>query len=275
MDSFKAKLKRGKIVLKHGFRRDSSSTLSSTTTSAATSTRGSHDKRPSQIPTNGTLSKPQSGTATPPQKAPAVEIPPGEPQNPANSAGIAPASTSNGAVPEGVVFSAPSHSSAVVVSDSKQNQTIETVPYSTLSLTTEEACPKLEISVGPAAPSSKATQPSTESSKLWQDAYKLLRKDQKELVLNYEIILKHAANIPQKADLREEVAKVVSFQKEKMENGQWTFQWNDKPQKIRDIIHKILKITDKSACLIGMAMTYAPPYVSISWAAIGAILPVR
>jgi hypothetical protein len=40
-------------------------------------------------------------------------------------------------------------------------------------------------------------------------------------MLNYEIILKDAANVPQGVDLREEVAKVVSFQKEKMENGQW------------------------------------------------------
>jgi hypothetical protein len=57
-------------------------------------------------------------------------------------------------------------------------------------------------------------------------------------MLNYEIILKDAANVPQGVDLREEVAKVVSFQKEKMENGQWTFQWNDKPQKVRDIVHR-------------------------------------
>lgn len=139
-------------------------------------------------------------------------------------------------------------------------------------------------------------------------------------MLNYETILKDAANVPQGVDLREEVAKVVSFQKEKMENGQWTFQWNDKPQKVRDIVHRsklpkyafflstilssmfpgteqkkvtqllghcycvdsasltllslVLKITDKSASLISMGMAYAPPFVSLPWAAIGAILPV-
>jgi len=94
-------------------------------------------------------------------------------------------------------------------------------------------------------------------------------------VRNYEIILKDAAGVGQGVDLREEVARVVACQKERMENGQWTFQWNDKPQKVRDIVRRILKITDKAACFIDMGMEYAPPYVSLPWAAIGAILPVR
>ncbi|TVY27656.1 E3 ubiquitin-protein ligase [Lachnellula hyalina] len=270
MDSFKAKLKRGRSVLRDGFKRDSRSTSarsSITGTSAATSTRGSHDERPTQVTTDGDLGKAQIGAGNPLQKTPAVVDSEDKSQKPAGS--VVATSTPNISVPEVVVTS---HSSAVDISKRKEGQTIETVPYSTVSLTTEEAGPQQAISV-PLATPPQGTQPSIESSKLWQDAYKSLRKDQPGLVKNYEIILKHAANIPQKADIREEVAKVVSFQKMKMENGQWCFQWNDKPQKIRDVIHKILKITDKAACLVQMAMTYAPPYVSIPWAAIGAILP--
>ncbi|TVY15851.1 E3 ubiquitin-protein ligase MIB1 [Lachnellula arida] len=263
MESFKAKLKRGRSVLREGFKRDSRSTSTrSSITSAATSTQDSHDERPNQIKTDGVLGKAQSGAGIPLQETPALVDPEDKSQIPAGSVEV-----HHGSVPEAVVST---HSSAVEISKRKESQTIETIPYSTVSLTTEEAGPQKAISVPPAP---QETQPSIESSKLWQDAYKTLRKDQPELVKNYEIILKHAANIPQKADLREEVAKVVSFQKEKMENGQWCFQWNEKPQKIRDVIHKILKITDKASCLIGMAVTYAPPYVSIPWAAIGAILP--
>ena len=164
MEQFKAKLRRGKSVLKHGFRRDSSSSRSSIVTSTTTSTRGSHDEKPNQILANGAPSKPQAGTETPSQKAPAVEVPVGQTQKPASPVGIAPASTSNGSVsvPGVVSSSTPSHSSAVEVSDSKQNQTIETVPYSTLSLTAEEAGPHNAIPATPAA-SSEASQPSTES----------------------------------------------------------------------------------------------------------------
>ncbi|TVY39500.1 putative ankyrin repeat protein [Lachnellula occidentalis] len=270
MDSFKAKLRRGRSALREGFKRDSSSTSTrSSITSAAASTRGSHDERPNQIKANGVLGNAQNGTGNPLQKTPAVVDPEDKSQLPAGSVGVVATSTPSGGVPEVVVSS---HSSAVEISRRKESQTIETIPYSTVSLTTEEVGFQQAVSVPPATPPQE-TQPSIESSKLWQDAYKTLRKDQPELVKNYEIILKHAANIPQKADLRGEVAKVVSFQKEKMENGQWCFQWNDKPQKIRDVIHKILKITDKAASLVDMGMTYAPPYVSIPWAAIGAILP--
>lgn len=53
-----------------------------------------------------------------------------------------------------------------------------------------------------------------------------------------------------------------------------TSKWNDKPKKVKDVVYKILKITDKASCLIAMGMAYAPPYISLPWAAIGAILPV-
>ena len=124
------------------------------------------------------------------------------------------------------------------------------------------------------SPALNNAQPSPESSRLWQDAYERLRFKEEQLVLNYEIILKNASNISSTTDVRLEVAQVVTSQKEKMENSQWTFQWNGKPQKIRDTISRILKITSKASALISVGMTYAPPYVSIPWAAIGALIPV-
>lgn len=217
MDGLKAKLKRWNS--KHGFKRDgSTSSRTSTVRSAATSTRGSTDVRPG----DGGLRKSRSGKedGDGEKNGPVVDATSDENRRPKEVT----TSTSNAPVPELVVSSPPPHShfSTLEISTPEKPTptTIQTIPYSTLAPTTEAGPSHAAITLV----ISPSTQPSIESSKLWETAYKQLRKDQHELVVNYEIILKHAAGIPQKADLREEVARVVGDQKEKMENGQWTFQ---------------------------------------------------
>ncbi|TVY81859.1 Ankyrin-3 [Lachnellula suecica] len=268
MGSFKAKLKR----FGHALRGDSGgSSQSSAAGSAATSTRGSVDERPSQPPSR--KATPQPKDVASPLKTPTTLSGQDATQTlaAAESSSPAPASSSKEPIPKVVVSPAAPHTIVQEVSKPVHIQTIQTVPYSTLSSTTEAAGPSYGISTVPAPPIPH--QPSVESSKLWEEVYIKLRQDQKALVVNYEIILKDAANIDHGIDLRDEVAKVVSCQKEKMESRQWTFQWNDKPEKVRDVVHGILKITEKSASLISMGVAYAPPFVSLPWAAVGALLP--
>lgn len=173
----------------------------------------------------------------------------------------------------------PTHIEEIPPAHSRFPSLGDTLLASTLANPHPSSTPTVEVLdqpslAGEKTPMSVPSQPSEESSRLWQDAYDQLLKKQEPLIRNYEIILKHASKLPSETDRRLEVAEVVASQKEKMENSQWTFQWNDKPQKVRDIISRILKITSKAAALISVGMTYAPPYVSIPWAAIGALIPV-
>lgn len=126
----------------------------------------------------------------------------------------------------------------------------------------------------PGTTASISTGPATDSSTLWQAAYDKLRDDNASLIEDYELILKNDANIPQHADLRDRLAEVAATQKRKADNKQWKFQWFGKPQTVRDTIERILTLTNRSAGLISIGMNYAPPYVSVPWSAMTALIPL-
>lgn len=129
------------------------------------------------------------------------------------------------------------------------------------------------------SPRLTATGPSLvvdESSALWKQAYEELRKDKPVLVEEYEMVLKDQANIPQIDRLMDvdKLRAVARAQRRKAESKQWTFQWFGQPQVVRDTVEKILNITSKSASLVSIGMNQAPPYVSIPWSAITALIPL-
>ncbi|RYP46432.1 hypothetical protein DL768_007344 [Monosporascus sp. mg162] len=128
----------------------------------------------------------------------------------------------------------------------------------------------LEPATGPAPPVSLEH----ESSELWEAAYEELRGENKSLIEHYEAVLKDQTGIPQSANLRDQLAMVADTQRKKAENKQWKFHWFGEKQTARDTAERILNLTIRSASLISIGMTYAPPYVSIPWSAVTALIPL-
>ncbi|KAK4169609.1 hypothetical protein QBC43DRAFT_351643 [Cladorrhinum sp. PSN259] len=120
-------------------------------------------------------------------------------------------------------------------------------------------------------------QPATledECSALWEEAYTEIKKQNGDLVANYETVLKHQAGIEQNSNLQDQVAQVANMQQQKAQNKQWKFQWFGAEQTVRDTVERILSITSRSAELVSLGMSHAPPYVSVPWSAITALIPL-
>lgn len=75
------------------------------------------------------------------------------------------------------------------------------------------------------APRAPVPTPLIDSSTLWQSAYDKVQAENPILMENYGIILKADTGLPQNIDLREQLADIVSAQRRKTENRQWTYQW--------------------------------------------------
>ena len=118
------------------------------------------------------------------------------------------------------------------------------------------------------------TSPGTERLMLWQEAYDKLRKEHPDLIEHYEAAVKDDAGLPQNIDLQEQMGKVVKAQRAKTSNKQWRFQWFGQQQSVRDTVEGILNLTDRSASLISIGMAYSPPYISIPWSTVTALIPL-
>ena len=112
-----------------------------------------------------------------------------------------------------------------------------------------------------------------QSSKLWKDAYNELRQENEQLIENYEVLLKDQANIPQNANLQDNLLTVAKTQRNKAANQQWKFQWFGKQQNVRDVIERTLNITNEASSLISIGVQFAPPFVSVPWSAVTALIP--
>lgn len=113
-----------------------------------------------------------------------------------------------------------------------------------------------------------------ERSALWKHAYEELRKENESLIDEYEMVLKEQAGVSQKGTMKDQMHEISKAQQLKCKNKQWSFQWFGQPQSVRDTIEKILNLTSRSASLISIGMTYAPPYVSVPWSAVTALIPL-
>ena len=113
-----------------------------------------------------------------------------------------------------------------------------------------------------------------ERSALWKQAYDELRKGSPSLVEEYEMVLKEQSGVPHDGNLQEQMHAISKAQQLKCENKQWSFQWFGHPQSVRDTVEQILNLTSRSASLISIGMTYAPPYVSVPWSAVTALIPL-
>lgn len=113
-----------------------------------------------------------------------------------------------------------------------------------------------------------------ERSALWKYAYEELRKENQSLVEEYEMVLKEQAGVSQHGTMQEQMHEISKSQQLKCKNKQWSFQWFGQPQSVRDTIEQILNLTSRSASLISIGMTYAPPYVSVPWSAVTALIPL-
>lgn len=136
-------------------------------------------------------------------------------------------------------------------------------------------------SISDTKPSSLPASLEAERALLWQRAYEEERKENTTLVSNYEAILASVSNAPiQDAKTNplpnqlEAMQHVVDFQQQRMLNKQWTWSMFGSNTKIRDTVDGIMKLVVDSSALISVGMTLAPPYVSLPWSAIGALIPV-
>lgn len=115
----------------------------------------------------------------------------------------------------------------------------------------------------------------TQRSILWKEAYEGLRRENEPLVQGYEAVLQDETDIPSHIDgLPDQLTWVAKAQQRRVQNRQWQFQWFGHPQPVRDAIERILSITQKSSSLLSVGMNQAPPYVSIPWCAVAALIPL-
>ncbi|KAM0259207.1 hypothetical protein ACHAQJ_003412 [Trichoderma viride] len=135
------------------------------------------------------------------------------------------------------------------------------------------AVPDISISAPPISPSPLSSL-QDKSSALWKEAYDKLRSENVSLFDHYEAVLKEQAGVSPSSSLRDQLTTVASAQRKKAANKQWRFQWFGEQQSVRDTVERILSLTNQSASLIAIGMTYAPPYVSVPWSAVTALIPL-
>lgn len=59
-----------------------------------------------------------------------------------------------------------------------------------------------------------------------------------------------------------------------MLNKQWTWSLFGSNTRIRDTVDAIIRLVMDSSAFISVGMTLSPPYVSLPWSAISALIPV-
>lgn len=100
----------------------------------------------------------------------------------------------------------------------------------------------------------------------WKMAYEKLRVEQKDVIEAYEQLVKEQNDISHAAQLGpEEMGKVVSMQRDRMERKQWKYTMFGKEHLIRDTVATIFGIVQQASDLISVGMAAAPPYVSLPW----------
>jgi len=123
-------------------------------------------------------------------------------------------------------------------------------------------------------PTPTVLTPSTVANIIWWEAYNDLRTKKPDLIEHYEAVLKDQSGVSQDAPLQESLADVAMAQRRKSENKQWQFQWFGKAYTVRGSIERILEATNRFAGLVSIGVSYAPPYVSLPWSSITALLPL-
>jgi len=147
-------------------------------------------------------------------------------------------------------------------------------PAPAISPEGQSTAPQLVNNKASHGASKQPVTPVDECSALWEEAYAELKKENSDLVNNYEKVLKHQIGISQNANLRDALAQVAKTQREKAQNKQWKFQWFGAEQSVRDTVERILSLTSRSAGLVSLGMSYAPPFVSVPWSAFTALIPL-
>lgn len=111
---------------------------------------------------------------------------------------------------------------------------------------------------------------------LWRAAFEELRRENEKLVGISQTVLREQSSIPndEKETLTEQLAAVAKAQRQRVDNRQWQFQWFGRTQSVRETIERILNITQRSTSLVSIDINQAPPYVSIPWSAITALIPL-
>lgn len=104
-----------------------------------------------------------------------------------------------------------------------------------------------------------------------------------KLLQAYEAILADVSNVTPPTNTggaisvqkkHEVMQKIVKAQKNRMENRQWTWAFFGSQKTVRQTIDTMLQLVEKSSALISVGMTFAPPFVSIPWSAVSALIPL-
>lgn len=106
---------------------------------------------------------------------------------------------------------------------------------------------------------------------LWKAAYSRLEDGLRQ---RYETILRQQPGISKDLSLDRQAAAPVELRMNRVENRQWTYTWRGRSRKIRDQVHGILDVVEKTAGVVSFGLQFAPPFVSLPWAGITTILPV-
>lgn len=151
-------------------------------------------------------------------------------------------------------------------------------PY--LAIAGPPGSPAIPSAIGPVEPT-QALPLEKERTELWKQAYEQLRHDKRDLVKEFENILRTASNIPSPDESKgtpegdqNTMESIARAQQERMRNRQWTWALFGSKTKIRETVDAIFKLVIDSSALISIGMSLAPPYVSIPWSAISALIPV-
>lgn len=122
-----------------------------------------------------------------------------------------------------------------------------------------------------------------ERAAIWEKAYNDLYSEKPKLLDAYETILADESNLAHPANdgstmpaenKLQILQGVVKAQRVRMENRQWTWALFGSDKTLRETVDTTLQLVQRSSALIGVGMTFAPPFISIPWSAISALVPL-
>lgn len=109
---------------------------------------------------------------------------------------------------------------------------------------------------------------------IWSLAHKKLRETQPELLTAFETILQDDCPIPPGASGQERMSIAVETKKSAMIEKQWMIKFMNQKIKVREQIHRIVKVVQTAQALGSAVAGLDPVHAGLPWAGVCVILTV-
>lgn len=110
---------------------------------------------------------------------------------------------------------------------------------------------------------------------IWSLAYEQLRETKPDLLIAFETILQDDCPIPPGASAQEKLSIAVATKKSAMIDKEWMIRFKNQKIKIREQIHRIVKVVQTAQALGSAVASLDPLHAGLPWAGVCVILTVR